>query len=237
MKYFQQFTFIFIFCLLHYNLFSQSIITNEQQAMGYFDQKFFSLDKLEGIYNVDISFQRPKSLCERCEYKEYVLYNYDKVAIYRSNGRIYHYSIKKGKITGTFVSINDFLDIYSFIIQGINDQVRLSELTLDNIILKDDHFEISSNAKIDKVRNYFGYESTRNLNIKCKGSDDPLLESLEEVTCYDYDVHFKYNKSFPPKDYTPQPQYEYGTGFVISPKESLILTNYHVVRDYQNNFR
>jgi S1-C subfamily serine protease len=231
---------IIIICFQIQQLKSQTV-NNELQAKNYLDRNFYDLERIEGIYSVDVEFSAPTMYCQTCEYESYIIKDFDRVGIIKSSNGILQYSYTKSKTTGAFKVENINRGAwhsnkgyqYSYKIEGINDQFRLSSVSDEKIYVYGSNFSIKlSGAELEKIGDFFGFETSNYLNINC---DPNYPISPYEKICYSYDITFIYNRIFPLKDYIPSPQVGYGTGFVISNNPSLILTNYHVIKDYEEN--
>lgn len=225
MKFIQPFRFIFLFWgLCHLGIGHSQIAQNILAYQEYFESNYYSLNKIEGIYDVDLEIDRPSMYCIDCKYSTIKIKDFDQVAIIYKNGGFEVNSIKKGYVIGYVESSSRNQNF------GPNLVVRLNSMNYPkskmNCFFGLNSISLMSTLDYSEIHQFFDHEIARNLDIKCNTTLSP---ELENVFCFSFNVNHNFTKTFPTTEFKPKPSLFTGTGFMIS-KSGYITTNYHVVK-------
>jgi S1-C subfamily serine protease len=203
---------------------------NRQTYLDYFENNYFSLDRIEGIYSVKLNILEPVIQCASCNYTTLNIDNFDEIAIIQRNGTYEINSISRGVPLG-YIEIPSpkVLKYGGGLVVRMNaknfsfDHVATTRLrySITNIVT----ISYSSLLPYDDIFRVFDYEIAKKLSIKCDNDMDKRLD----VVCFNYEAEHEFTKIFPSADFKPTAKVFTGTGFLINDK-GYVLTNYHVVK-------
>lgn len=234
------------------NSFSQNFSIDEKTANGYFAKNFRTLNKIEGIYNIRLKIEPGIIGLKYCDYPNFSVDNYDRIAIIKSGDKYIEYSFRKKSTNGYFyyensISNNGILNgrPYLALRNVSNYRNSINNPKTENFTINkffndegrsqkyDFNFQFPSDEKhiFDKIL------QDGRVFIKCNDSDtreelDKDRNSLVHLSS-ELEVTFEYLREFPKEDFVPDPQVYYGTCFLIN-SNSYFVTNYHVIQEIVN---
>jgi S1-C subfamily serine protease len=213
---------LLVLCLLGKG--NSQIAPNVQAYQDYFESNYYSLNKIEGIYDVELEIDKPALFCNDCQYSSLKIKDFDQVVIIYRNGRFEVNSIKKGLAIGYLESNSRNQNFGSNLVFRLN-AINYPKSDMGGFLGLNSISQMT-NVDYNEVHKVFDFEIARNLTIRCNTN---LRAELENLFCYNFAVNHNYTKSFPTDDFKPKPLVFTGTGFMIF-KSGYVVTNYHVVQ-------
>jgi S1-C subfamily serine protease len=223
---------LLLLCLICESSYSQGS-DNRQVYYDYFEDNYYSLNSIEGIYKVELNIDKPILFCENCKYTSLNIKDFDEIAIVYRNGKFEISSITRGVLIGYVESTSrdqNFRSYGSFV-------MRMNAMNYPNLRVISSLYgdmlggDISqySDVPYEDIYKVFENDITRKISIKC----DSELKEIWELVCLNFKVEHNYKKIFPTSDFKPNPQKFTGTGFLVH-MNGYVLTNYHVIRRPSN---
>ena len=197
---------------------------DENYFINYFDQNYYSLSPIEGIYNVDLKVSKPLVFCNECEYSNFEVEKFDKVAVINRSGQYDIYSLVKGVWIGHIENfkLKESYKSTEFTIVIDSKNYPRSSFTANYFLNTISYYSL---FKIEDSYNIFEPQYAKLIKLKCSSQ----LSETQTKFCLETGVDISFRKVFPSDEYKPKPIQYSGTGFLIN-NSGYLLTNYHVVK-------
>jgi S1-C subfamily serine protease len=217
---------VFVLCILSvFNAAGQGLLT-EAEFRQSIDERYHTINRIEGIYDVNMKLGAPTINCSYCNYSDYTINKFDRIAIVFNKGLYEIYSFKNNQWIGSVKKSGDPKNDFGF--ANILFDFKAKNYPSSNISSSyiSGSIGYTSEFHIDNLYNVLDNNIAKYVKLKC---NSPMSRTSETI-CLNTAVNLEFQKVFPDKDFKPKPIVKTGTGFLIN-KEGIVLTNYHVVEN------